>query len=96
MQSRTDWRALARIAVSSPPDRACKAASITKKAVRSRPFCVPRFVLVGACGEFRTPDPLDDQMIVTNRVAGNFPGSPIELQFIFRLDGKITSLEMPL
>ena len=40
MQSRTDWRALARIAVSSPPDRECKAASITKKAARRRPFCV--------------------------------------------------------
>jgi ketosteroid isomerase-like protein len=37
----------------------------------------------------------DDGTIVTNRLTGNFPGSPIELQFIFRLDGdKITSLEI--
>ena len=33
--------------------------------------------------------------IVTNRLTGNIPGSPIELQFIFVLDGdKITSLEI--
>jgi hypothetical protein len=37
----------------------------------------------------------DGRTIVTNRLTGNFPGSPIELQFIFRLDGdKITSLEI--
>src|SRR5712691_11775905 len=30
--------------------------------------------------------------IVTSRLAGNFPGSPIELEFIFKLDGdKIAS-----
>ena len=33
--------------------------------------------------------------IVTNRLTGNFPGSPIELKFIFGLDGnKIVSLEI--
>ena len=33
--------------------------------------------------------------IVTNRVTGNFPGSPIDLRFIFGLDGnKIVSLEI--
>src|SRR5207237_10551988 len=33
--------------------------------------------------------------IVTNRLTGNFPGSPIELQFIFQLEGnKIASLEI--
>jgi hypothetical protein len=33
--------------------------------------------------------------IVTNRLTGNFPGSPIELRFIFGLDGdKIVSLEI--
>jgi ketosteroid isomerase-like protein len=33
--------------------------------------------------------------IVTNRLTGNFPGSPIELQFVFTLDGgKIVSLEI--
>jgi hypothetical protein len=36
-----------------------------------------------------------DKTIVTNRLTGNFPGSPIELQFIFALDGnKIASLEI--
>src|SRR5881396_3260808 len=36
-----------------------------------------------------------DKTIVTNRLTGNFPGSPIELQFIFKLDGeKIVSLEI--
>jgi hypothetical protein len=37
----------------------------------------------------------DDKIIVTNRLTGNFPGSPIDLQFIFGLDGdKIASLEI--
>ena len=37
----------------------------------------------------------DDKIIVTNRLTGNFPGSPIELEFIFTLDGnKIASLEI--
>jgi hypothetical protein len=37
----------------------------------------------------------DDRIIVTSRLTGNFPGSPINLQFIFRLDDdKITSLEI--
>jgi ketosteroid isomerase-like protein len=37
----------------------------------------------------------DDTIIVTNRLTGNFPGSPIDLQFIFGLDGdKIASLEI--
>ena len=36
-----------------------------------------------------------DKTIVTNRLTGNFPGSPIELRFIFGLDGnKIVSLEI--
>src|ERR1700736_2392362 len=34
----------------------------------------------------------DDKTIVTNRLTGNFPGSPIELRFIFELEGnKIAS-----
>jgi hypothetical protein len=47
-----------------------------------------------------TVDPLsvseqDGRFIVTNRLTGNFPGSPIKLQFVFRLDGdKIVSLEI--
>ena len=37
----------------------------------------------------------DGKTIVTSRLTGNFPGSPIELQFIFGLDGnKIVSLEI--
>src|SRR5713101_475651 len=37
----------------------------------------------------------DDQIIVTNRLTGNFPGSPIELEFVFTLDhNKIASLEI--
>jgi hypothetical protein len=37
----------------------------------------------------------DGKTIVTNRLTGNFPGSPIELEFVFKLDGdKIASLEI--
>ena len=37
----------------------------------------------------------DDKIIVTNRLTGNFPGSPIKLEFVFTLDGdKIASLEI--
>ena len=37
----------------------------------------------------------DGRIIVTNRLTGNFPGSPIELEFVFTLDGdKIVSLEI--
>jgi hypothetical protein len=37
----------------------------------------------------------DGKIIVTDRLTGNFPGSPIELEFVFTLDGdKIASLEM--
>jgi ketosteroid isomerase-like protein len=37
----------------------------------------------------------DGRTIVTNRLSGNFPGSPIELEFVFTLDGdKIASLEI--
>ena len=36
-----------------------------------------------------------DKIIVTNRLTGNFPGSPVELEFAFTLDGnKIASLEI--
>jgi len=35
------------------------------------------------------------KIIITNRLTGNFPGSPIELEFVFTLDGdKIASLEI--
>jgi ketosteroid isomerase-like protein len=37
----------------------------------------------------------DGKIIVTNRLTGNFPGSPIELEFVFTLGGnKIVSLEI--
>lgn len=37
----------------------------------------------------------DGTTIVTNRLAGNFPGSPIELEFVFTLHGdKIVWLEI--
>lgn len=47
-----------------------------------------------------TVDPLriaeqDGKFIVTNRLTGNFPGSPIELEFVFALkEDKIVSLEI--
>jgi hypothetical protein len=37
----------------------------------------------------------DGKTVVTNRLTGNFPGSPIELEFVFTLaGGKILSLEI--
>jgi len=37
----------------------------------------------------------EGKIIVTNRLIGNFPGSPIELDFVFTLDGnKVGSLEI--
>ncbi|MET0986842.1 MAG: nuclear transport factor 2 family protein [Steroidobacteraceae bacterium] len=37
----------------------------------------------------------DGVVIVTSRLTGNFPGSPIDLRFFFRLQrGKIASLEI--
>jgi ketosteroid isomerase-like protein len=37
----------------------------------------------------------DGKTIVTNRLTGNFPGSPVELEFVFELDGdKIALLEI--
>ena len=37
----------------------------------------------------------DGKFIVTNRLSGNFPGSPIELDFVFTMQGdKIVSLEI--
>ena len=37
----------------------------------------------------------DGKTIVTNRLTGNFPGSPIELEFVFTLDcEKIAALEI--
>ena len=37
----------------------------------------------------------DGKVIVTSRLTGNFPGSPVNLRFVFRLEGdKIESLEI--
>jgi hypothetical protein len=37
----------------------------------------------------------DGRYIVTSRLTGNFPGSPVTLRFSFRLErGKIASLEI--
>jgi hypothetical protein len=37
----------------------------------------------------------DDAIIVTGHVTGNFPGSPVDLRYVFKLDGdKIVSLEI--
>jgi SnoaL-like domain len=37
----------------------------------------------------------DGKSLVTCRLAGNFPGSPVNLRFFFRIDGdKIASLEI--
>ncbi|QRV22510.1 nuclear transport factor 2 family protein [Marinomonas foliarum] len=39
----------------------------------------------------------EEKMIVTGLVAGNFPGSPVNLQYAFTLDGdNITALEISL
>ena len=40
-------------------------------------------------------DQKDGQIIVTSRLTGNFPGSPLNLRFIFGLEGdQIASLEI--
>jgi hypothetical protein len=37
------------------------------------------------------------KMVVTSHLVGNFPGSPVELRFFFKLEGdKIASLEITL
>jgi hypothetical protein len=38
---------------------------------------------------------MDDRTILTGRVSGNFPGSPVELRYVFTLEGgKIAHLEI--
>ena len=40
-------------------------------------------------------DEKDGKIIITSRLTGNFPGSPVNLRFCFELDGdKIASLEV--
>ena len=37
----------------------------------------------------------DGRTVVTSRLTGNFPGSPVDLRFAFRLErGRIVSLEI--
>jgi hypothetical protein len=37
----------------------------------------------------------DGKIVVTSHLVGNFPGSPVDLRFIFKLEGdKIASLEI--
>jgi hypothetical protein len=37
----------------------------------------------------------DGKIVVTSRLAGNFPGSPVDLRFFFELEGeKVASLEI--
>jgi hypothetical protein len=57
-----------------------KAAATTKYSYTSEPFAVEQ---------------RDGSHIVTSRLTGNFPGSPIDLHYAFRLErGKIASLEI--
>ncbi len=57
-----------------------KADSSKKYSYTSEPF---------ACAE------KDGRTIVTSRVTGNFPGSPVDLRYIFGLEGnRIASLEI--
>ena len=59
---------------------AWKTAASAKYAYTSAPFAVER---------------QDDRCIVTSRLTGNFPGSPIDLRYLFRLErGKIAYLEI--
>jgi hypothetical protein len=60
--------------------RVWKNAASAKYAYTSVPFAV----------EFK-----DGRHIVTSRLTGNFPGSPIDLRYLFRLErGKIAHLEI--
>jgi hypothetical protein len=57
-----------------------KAESAAKYTYTSEPFALER---------------RDGMTIVTSRLTGNFPGSPVDLRFFFRLErGRIASLEI--
>ena len=63
-----------------PAIRRWKAEASTKYTYTSEPFAVDR---------------RDGMVIVTSRLTGNFPGSPVDLRFFFRLKrGKVASLEI--
>ncbi len=60
--------------------KAWKSAASAKYTYTSEPFAV---------------DQKDGGYVVTSRLTGNFPGSPLNLRFAFRLErGKIASLEI--
>jgi hypothetical protein len=60
--------------------REWKAAATAKYSYTSEPFAV---------------DEADGRYVVTSRLTGSFPGSPIDLRYSFRLaDGKIAALEI--
>ena len=60
--------------------RQWKAAASAKYQYTSEPFVCER---------------RDGQVIVTSRLTGNFPGSPVNLRFFFKLEGdRIESLEI--
>jgi hypothetical protein len=60
--------------------KAWKTAASAKYAYTSAPFSVEQ---------------KDGRYIVTSRLTGNFPGSPLDLRYLFRLErGKIAHLEI--
>jgi hypothetical protein len=60
--------------------RAWKSAASAKYTYTSEPFAV---------------DQKDGGYVVTSRLTGNFPGSPVNLRFAFRVErGKIASLQI--
>lgn len=60
--------------------KAWKAAASTKYTYTTEPFALEQS---------------DGQQVVTSRVEGNFPGSPVDLRYRFRLErGLIASLEI--
>jgi len=60
--------------------KAWKTAASAKYAYTSAPFAVEQ---------------TDGRYIVTSRLTGNFPGSPVALRYLFRLErGKIAHLEI--
>lgn len=60
--------------------RAWKTAASAKYSYTSKPFAVER---------------KDGTYIITSRLSGNFPGSPVDLRYAFRLRrGKIAQLEI--
>lgn len=60
--------------------KAWKTAASAKYSYTSQPFAVEQ---------------KDERFVVTSRLVGNFPGSPVDLRYAFELErGKIASLEI--